>query len=180
MLALFCFRRTSGFVARQALTRITPSRAMAATGGSLSFDMAGKLKVIGDIQKFESGFFKRDIVLTTDELYPQDIKFDLLKEKADIISDFFVGDEVTVSFNIRGRKWDDRHFVNLVAWRIQHTKRPDWLKRGNEPSFLEASLEGEEGKVDQEEDDGPLPFPNPLDEGPSRAEQQPAPTTLPF
>ena len=82
----------------------------------------GTIKVIMDLQTFDSGFIKREFVLTTKEKYPQDIKFEITKEKAETFETYNkVGDEVTVKFNIRGNFHDptNRYFVNLQVWRIE-------------------------------------------------------------
>ena len=82
----------------------------------------GTIKVIMDLQTFDSGFVKREFVITTKEKYPQDIKFETTKEGATDFETYNkVGDEVTVKFNIRGNFHDptNRYFVNLQAWRIE-------------------------------------------------------------
>ena len=82
----------------------------------------GTIKVIEDLQTFDSGFIKREFVITTKDEYPQDIKFEITKEKAETFETYNkVGDEVTVKFNIRGNFHDptNRYFVNLQAWRIE-------------------------------------------------------------
>ena len=82
----------------------------------------GTIKVIMDLQTFDSGFIKREFVITTKDEYPQDIKFEITKEKAETFETYNkVGDEVTVKFNIRGNFHDptNRYFVNLQAWRIE-------------------------------------------------------------
>ena len=84
----------------------------------------GTIKVIEDLQTFASGFIKREFVITTKDEYPQDIKFEITKEKAETFETYNkVGDEVTVKFNIRGNFHDptNRYFVNLQAWRIEKT-----------------------------------------------------------
>lgn len=82
----------------------------------------GTIKEIMDLQTFDSGFIKREFVLTTKDEYPQDLKFEITKEKATDFETYNkVGDEVTVKFNIRGNFHDptNRYFVNLQAWRIE-------------------------------------------------------------
>ena len=82
----------------------------------------GTIKVIMDLQTFDTGFIKREFVITTKDEYPQDIKFEITKEKAETFETYNkVGDEVTVKFNIRGNFHDptNRYFVNLQAWRIE-------------------------------------------------------------
>lgn len=82
-------------------------------------EVKGTIKQIGELQTFESGFQKVEFVLTTDEQYPQDIKFECLKEKADNLLKFNkVGDYVDVSFNLRGNEYNNKYYVNLVAWKV--------------------------------------------------------------
>ncbi len=78
----------------------------------------GTIKLIQDIQKFDSGFEKREFVITTDEKYPQDVKFELIKDKCSDIDKFNVGDSIKVSFNVRGNEYNSKYFVNLQAWRL--------------------------------------------------------------
>lgn len=82
-------------------------------------ELTGKIKLINDVQSFDSGFTKREFVVTTDEQYPQDIKFETIKEKCSMLDNYKTGSLVKVSFNIRGNEYQGRYFVNLQAWRIE-------------------------------------------------------------
>jgi len=79
----------------------------------------GKIKVIMDTQTFDSGFCKREFVVTTNEQYPQDVKLEFIKDKCELLDAKNVGDNVSVSFNVRGNEYNGRYFVNLQAWRIE-------------------------------------------------------------
>ena len=81
----------------------------------------GTIIAIDDIITFDSGFTKREFVIKTtdDGDYPQDIKFELVKDKTSLIDKYNIGDRVTVFLNIRGREWNEKYFVNLVAWKIE-------------------------------------------------------------
>lgn len=82
-------------------------------------ELRGKIKLIMDEQRFDSGFFKREFVVTTQEQYPQDLKFELLKERTEMLNGKNVGDELTVHFDVRGSEWQGRYYVNLVAWKLE-------------------------------------------------------------
>lgn len=82
-------------------------------------ELTGRIKIIMDEQKFDSGFYKKDFVVTTEEQYPQDILFSLNKERTEFINNFNVGDTVLVRFDVRGREWQGKYFVNLVAWKLE-------------------------------------------------------------
>lgn len=79
----------------------------------------GKVKVIMDTQTFDSGFSKREFVITTQEQYPQDVKLECIKDKTSMLDSLSAGDDVDVSFNVRGNEYNGRYFVNLQAWRIE-------------------------------------------------------------
>ena len=84
-----------------------------------SFEVTGKLKVKMEEQSFSSGFTKREFVLTTEEQYPQDIKFELIKDKTSVIDKFKPNDTIKVSFNLRGNEYNGKYYVNLQAWRVE-------------------------------------------------------------
>jgi hypothetical protein len=84
------------------------------------YQATGNLKVIFDTQTFPSGFTKREFVITTrDENYPQDTKFELVKDKCEWLDNYQEGQEVTVSFDVRGNEYKEKYYVNLNAWKIE-------------------------------------------------------------
>jgi single-strand DNA-binding protein len=82
-------------------------------------DISGKVKKVFDEMRFDSGFNKREFVITTEEQYPQDIKFETIKDRTSMLNGMAPGDKVKVHFNVRGREWQDKYFVSLEAWRIE-------------------------------------------------------------
>lgn len=84
----------------------------------MSYEMTGKIKQIHQTVTFPSGFSKREFVVTTHDQYPQDVAFEVIKEKTALLDSLSAGQEVTVHFEIRGREYNGRHFVNLTAWKI--------------------------------------------------------------
>ena len=80
----------------------------------------GEIIAIDDIITFDSGFTKREFVIKTtdDGEYPQDIKFELVKDKTALVDKYKIGDKVTVHFNVRGREYNEKYYVNLVAWKL--------------------------------------------------------------
>jgi hypothetical protein len=84
------------------------------------YETRGTLKMIGDIQTFGSGFTKREFVVTTaHDKYPQDLKFEIVKDKCALLDSFEQGQEVVVNFDIRGNEYQGRYYVNLSCWKIQ-------------------------------------------------------------
>ena len=79
----------------------------------------GRVKLIMDLQSWDSGFTKREFVITTNEQYPQDVKLECIKDKTNLLEGLAEGDEVEVSFNVRGNEYNGRYYVNLQAWKLQ-------------------------------------------------------------
>ena len=82
-------------------------------------EIIGKVKLIRDEQSFASGFTKREFVITTEEQYPQDIQFELLKDKGSLITSYNQGDRIKVFFDIRGREYQGKYYNRLVSWKIE-------------------------------------------------------------
>ncbi len=78
----------------------------------------GKVKLLLDAQTFDSGFTKREFVITTQEQYPQDVKLEVTQQRVALLDNMKEGDNVDVHFNIRGNEYNGRYFVNLQAWKI--------------------------------------------------------------
>ena len=85
----------------------------------MTYELTGKIKVIQDEQTFASGFTKREMVVTVEDgRYPQDINLEFVKEKISLLEDLQPGQEVTVSFDIRGREHNGRYYNNLQGWKV--------------------------------------------------------------
>lgn len=81
-------------------------------------ELTGTIKLINETQTFDSGFQKREFVVTTEDQYPQDVKFEVVKEKCSELARFKPGQKVTVAFNVRGNEYNGKYYVNLQAWMI--------------------------------------------------------------
>ncbi|MBI9020134.1 MAG: DUF3127 domain-containing protein [Verrucomicrobia bacterium] len=86
----------------------------------MAYDLTGKVKLIQEPQTFASGFTKREFVVTVEDgKYPQDISIEVLQDKVSLLDNVSEGQEVKVSFDIRGREYNGRYFNNLVGWKIE-------------------------------------------------------------
>ena len=89
-------------------------------------EVQGKVKMIGETQTFgEKGFKKRELVVTTDEQYPQSIMIEFVQDKTDLLNSYQVGQSVKVSINLRGREWvnpqgETKYFNSVQGWRIEN------------------------------------------------------------
>ena len=79
----------------------------------------GVIKLINPIKVISDKFSVREFVITTGDKYPQHIMFQTLNDRMDIIAPYGEGQEVTVSYNIRGRQVGDKYYNSLDAWKVQ-------------------------------------------------------------
>ena len=80
----------------------------------------GEIIVKGDTQTFGSGFTKREFVVkTNDPKYPQHLKFELMKDNCALLDSFEIGDNVEVSYNLRGNEYSGSYYVNLICWKLK-------------------------------------------------------------
>lgn len=87
--------------------------------------MSGVIKVVKPTQVISEKFSKREFVVVdrSDVNYPQDIQFELTQEKTALLDNIMEGQEVEVSFNLKGREWTSpsgevKYFNTLTAFRI--------------------------------------------------------------
>ena len=87
-------------------------------------EVIGKIKVISAEQQISATFRKKELVVTTDEQYPQSIMIEFTQDKSDLLNNFSVGDNVKVSINLGGREWvnpqgEIKYFNSIKGWRIE-------------------------------------------------------------
>jgi hypothetical protein len=87
-------------------------------------EVTGKVKVVNPEQQVSAAFKKRELVVTTDEQYPQHILIEFTQDKCDLLSSYKQGEAVKVSINLRGREWvnpqgETRYFNSIQGWRIE-------------------------------------------------------------
>ena len=122
-------------------------------------DITGKIKLINDTKEYGSnGFRKRELVVTTEEQYPQDLLVEFIQDKCDILNSYKVGESVKVDINLRGREWESpqgeiKYFNSIQGWRIEKIEIPDIE---NKPESFIINNESPPQDVNEEEDD--LPF----------------------
>lgn len=96
----------------------------------MSYEVSGKLIEKFDTTTISDKFKKREFVLEKRENsngfeFVDFIKFQLTQDKCNILDPYQRGDDLRVSFNLRGRKWEKdgnvNYFTNLEAWKIEKT-----------------------------------------------------------
>lgn len=95
------------------------------------YTLKGELKVINDVQQISDSFKKREfVVVDASGQYAQTILFQAVQDRCDLLNNFKVGDNVEVTFFLRGREWTNpkdgqvRFFNSLDAWKIEPLGSP--------------------------------------------------------
>lgn len=125
-------------------------------------ELQGKIKMIDDTKTYgNNGFRKREMVITTEEQYPQHIMIEFVQDKTDLLNSYKVGQDVKVSINVRGREWvnpqgETKYFNSIQGWRIENlSQQPS--SGGNMPPMPPADAFEPANNFNEEEHDD-LPF----------------------
>jgi hypothetical protein len=88
-------------------------------------EVQGRIKVLGETKEYgNNGFKKRELVITTEEQYPQVLPIEFVQDKTGLLDSFAVGQQVKVSINLRGREWTSpqgevKYYSSIQGWRIE-------------------------------------------------------------
>ena len=124
-------------------------------------ELVGKIKWIDETRTYgTNGFRKREVVVTTEEQYPQHILVEFIQDKCDLLNAYQVGQGVKIGINLRGREWvnpqgETKYFNSVQGWRIEVS---DGAAAPTEmpPMPPTSAFEPAEGEANEVEDD--LPF----------------------
>ena len=126
-------------------------------------EITGKIKWIDEVKTYGSnGFRKREIVITTQEQYPQNILVEFVQDKCELLDPYQIGQDVRIGINLRGREWinpegQTKYFNSIQGWRIDQL---DQVSNNEESIPVQKPFETTDLNKDQndsdEEDD--LPF----------------------
>lgn len=88
-------------------------------------EIQGRIKTIFATETVgQNGFQKRDVVITTDGQYPQDIIIQFAQGYCALLDNLQIGQIVKVHFNLQGREWTSpqgevKYFNTVVGWKIE-------------------------------------------------------------
>jgi len=86
-------------------------------------EVSGIVKRIGSTQEISAKFKKREVVVTTEEQYPQHISIEFTQDKTGLLDGFREGEKVSIGINLRGREWTSpqgevKFFNTINGWKI--------------------------------------------------------------
>ena len=92
-------------------------------------EVQGRIKMIDETKTYgNNGFRKREVVVTTEEQYPQHILVEFVQDKCDLLNNYSVGQMVKISINLRSREWvnpqgEAKYFNSIQGWRIENLQQ---------------------------------------------------------
>ena len=123
-------------------------------------EVTGKIKWIDETKTYgNNGFRKREVVITTEEQYPQQILIEFIQDKCELLNIYQVGQNVKIGINLRGREWtnpegETKYFNSIQGWRIDALENDSSTEMPPMPT--PTSFEPAEGDANEVDDD--LPF----------------------
>lgn len=124
----------------------------------MALEVVGKVHKIFDTEQKTDTFKTREFVIETIENYPQFVKFQATQDRCNIIDGINEGEEVKVSFNLRGREWQGKFFTNLDAWRVERNSGGASQTQGEVDEFNQDMSTSNVPPIDSREDLDDLPF----------------------
>ncbi|MEK6153240.1 DUF3127 domain-containing protein [Flavobacteriaceae bacterium 3-367] len=124
-------------------------------------EVQGKIKMIDETKTYgNNGFRKREVVITTEEQYPQHILVEFIQDKCDLLNNYSEGQAVKISINLRGREWtnaqgETKYFNSIQGWRIENLQAEEG--DGNMPPVPPMDAFEPADNLNEEEHDD-LPF----------------------
>ena len=125
-------------------------------------ELQGTVKKVFETQTFASGFQKREMILLTQEQYPQPISIEFLSDKINLLDNLHEGENIKAGINIRGREWTNpqgevKYFNSITGWRVEKgTDSPNEPVHATPAAQPVAAASNENPFADEEDDD--LPF----------------------
>lgn len=84
----------------------------------------GQIHKIFETSVVSEKFSKRDVVIKTNDQYPQLVIVQFTQDRCDMLDPYNEGQEVDLSYNLRGREWTSptgeiKYFNTIEGWKIQ-------------------------------------------------------------
>lgn len=89
-----------------------------------NYTITGEIVKIGLTEAVSDKFRKREFVIKdSSDTYPQVVSMQCCQDKVTLLDNYKEGDDVTVTFNLKGREWmakdgTVKYFNTIEAWKI--------------------------------------------------------------
>jgi single-strand DNA-binding protein len=113
--------------------------------------VTGKIHNVGALRVVSEKFKSKDVVLLTEDKFPQYITIQFTQDKTELLTEKNVGENVEISINLRGRRWESpqgeiKYFNTIEGWQINTAERANEMaaERLAEVSQVPFSLDDED------------------------------------
>lgn len=109
-------------------------------------ELTGTILQIGTTKEYGSNNFKkRELVLSTDEQYPQKILIEFVQDKCQVLDKYKKDDGVSIGINIKGREWTNKNnevkfFNSIQGWKIEKAEMKKELQLADQNEDRENDL----------------------------------------
>lgn len=123
-------------------------------------EIKGKVKLVTVEQNISASYTKRELVVVTEEQYPQSIMIEFPQGKCNNELDkLSIGELVVVGINIGGREWvnpqgETKYFNSIKGWKITKENNAPTPPAPSQPQVHNAVPIQE----NNQEEEGDLPF----------------------
>ena len=117
----------------------------------------GTVKYVGPELQVSAAFKKRELVVTTEEQYPQHILINFTQDKTEYLDRLKIGEAVSISINLRGREWVNpegvsKYFNDIVGWKVskvqpEYNAAPVAAPSPNNPQYPAAPANSQFNKL---------------------------------
>lgn len=92
--------------------------------------VTGKIHNVGALRVVSEKFKSKDVVILTEDKYPQFITVQFTQDKTELITENNIGEQVEISINLRGREWKSptgeiKYFNTIEGWQINAVQNFD-------------------------------------------------------
>lgn len=94
----------------------------------MNLHLKGIVKGITPLEQKTEKFSLRYLLIETPGEYPQEVKFQFVNAKASLLDSVTEGQEITVFFDIRGNRYENKVYNNLNGWKIDTGETMDIKK----------------------------------------------------
>ncbi|MDH5410002.1 MAG: DUF3127 domain-containing protein [Alphaproteobacteria bacterium] len=87
-----------------------------------NYQIQGRVIHVGETEEIgEKKFRKRVVVVETgaDTDWPQQVPVEFVQANVDRLDAVTVGSMIEIEFDIRGREWKGKYYVNLAGWKVR-------------------------------------------------------------
>ncbi|MGX7591891.1 DUF3127 domain-containing protein [Candidatus Karelsulcia muelleri] len=90
-------------------------------------EIIGTVKKILDLQVYKNNFKKRELLIKTEEPYPQILIIEFILDKTKLLNSLKKEDKIKIFINLKGKQWttktgETRFFNSIQGWKIETMK----------------------------------------------------------